>query len=151
MSTEDKIELVVSHIKNVQRGCYKVGLKLIKSGEIDLGRKLIANGLVHDNSKLKGIEFEHLIYGDPLLPEVISHHHSINPHHPEHWSSIHEMPRVFVAEMVCDWHARSYEFGSNLREWVDGKASTKFGFNASDPVYSTIQEMISLLLDTSFD
>jgi len=147
---EERIELVFNHIRNVQRSSYKLGLRLIKNGELELGRNLIANGQIHDNSKFKGIEFDHLFYGDPLLPEVVKHHQSINPHHPEYWGSIHSMPRVYVAEMVCDWYARSCEFGTGVRDWVEKPAMEKFEFSKSDPVYETIQEMLSLLLDPKF-
>ena len=147
---EEKIELVFNHIQNVQRSTYKLGLRLIKKGEIELGRNLISNGQIHDNSKFKGIEFDHLFYGDPLLPEVVKHHQSINPHHPEYWGSIHDMPRVYVAEMVCDWYARSCEFGTGLRDWILNTAMEKYGFNDTSPVYDTIQEMLSLLLDAQF-
>lgn len=147
---EEKIELVFNHIQNVQRSTYKLGLRLIKKGEIELGRNLISNGQIHDNSKFKGIEFDHLFYGDPLLPEVVKHHQSVNPHHPEYWGSIHDMPRVYVAEMVCDWYARSCEFGTGLRDWILNTAMEKYGFNDTSPVYDTIQEMLSLLLDAQF-
>jgi len=146
----DKIELVFNHIQNVQRYCYKLGIKLIKKGEIELGRNLIANGQIHDNSKYKGIEFDHLFYGDPMLPEVVKHHQSINPHHPEYWGGIKNMPKVYIAEMVCDWYARSTEFGSGIREWIDSKALEKFNFSKEDTVYKTIQEMLSMLLEPSF-
>ena len=122
----------------------------MKQGDIELGRNLIANGQIHDNSKFKGIEFDHLFYSDPLLPEVVKHHQSINPHHPEYWGSIHNMPKVYVAEMVCDWYARSTEFGTGIREWTDSKAMEKFSFTREDAIYDTIQEMLSLLLDPSF-
>ncbi len=147
---EEKIELVFNHIQNVQRSTYKLGLRLIKKGEIELGRNLISNGQIHDNSKFKGIEFDHLFYGDPLLPEVVKHHQSVNPHHPEYWGSIHDMPRVYVAEMVCDWYARSCEFGTGLRDWILNTAMEKYGFTNTSPVYDIIQEMLSLLLDAQF-
>lgn len=146
----EKIELVFNHIQNVQRSCYKLGLKLMRRGDIELGRNLIANGQIHDNSKFKGIEFEHLFYGDPLLSEVVKHHQSVNPHHPEYWGSIHDMPKVYVAEMVCDWYSRSIEFGTGVREWIDNKALGKYAFTKEDEVYAVIQEMLSLLLDQSF-
>ena len=149
-SVEEKIEMVFNHIENVQRSTHKLGIKLIKQGEIELGRNLISNGQIHDNSKFKGIEFDHLFYGDPLLPEVIKHHQSINPHHPEYWGSIHNMPRVYVAEMVCDWYARSCEFGTSVRDWACNDAMNKFGFTETDSVYETIQEMLTLLLDPKF-
>jgi hypothetical protein len=146
----DKINQVFSHIKNVQRNCYKLGIRLINRGEVELGRNLISNGQIHDNSKFKGIEFSHLFHGDPMLPEVVKHHQSINPHHPEHWGSIHSMPRVYVAEMVCDWYARSSEFGTGLKEWVNNHAMEKFGFTKDSPVYAEIFEFMNLLLSPSF-
>lgn len=150
MTELDKIELVFNHIQNVQRNCYKLGIKFIKSGEIELGRNLIANGQIHDNSKFKGIEFEHLFYADPLLPEVVKHHQSVNPHHPEYWGDIKHMPRVYIAEMVCDWYARSTEFGTGLREWIENVATQKFNFSKEDDVYREIQFVLSMLLDQGF-
>lgn len=147
----DKIEMVMNHILNVQTNCYKLGIKLIKKGEFELGRNLICNGQIHDNSKFKGIEFDHLFYDDPLLSEVIRHHQSINPHHPEYWGSIHDMPKVYVAEMVCDWYARSCEFGTSFLDWINIKAPGKFSYTEHDKVFITIKEMASLLLNRSFD
>jgi hypothetical protein len=146
----EKINQVFSHIKNVQRNCYKLGIRLINMGDVELGRNLISNGQIHDNSKFKGIEFEHLFQGDPMLPEVVKHHQSVNPHHPEYWGGIHNMPRVYVAEMVCDWYARSSEFGTGLREWTDNHALERFGFTKHDEVYSEITEFTELLLSPSF-
>jgi hypothetical protein len=71
METLEKIELVLSHIQNVQNNCYKLGMKLIKRGEIEMGRILIAHGQVHDNSKFQGVEFDHLFTGDSILSDAI--------------------------------------------------------------------------------
>ncbi len=95
----DKIEGVLEHIQNVQRNCYKLGLKLIKNGEVKFGRKLIANGQVHDNSKLTGIEFEHLFYNSPLLKDAISHHATTNEHHPECWDGF----RICLMYVLLRW------------------------------------------------
>ncbi len=146
----DKIESVLEHIQNVQRNCYKLGLRLIKQGEVNLGRMLIANGQIHDNSKFKGIEFEHLFYGDSLLSEVVKHHAATNQHHPESWDGIHNMPEVFVAEMVCDCAARSAEFGSDLRNWFEEIATKKYGFTMEDQVGKSITRFIDLLLSKKF-
>jgi len=146
----DKIELIFNHIKMVQKYCYSLGIKLIEEGDIELGRNLISNGQIHDNSKLKGIEFEHLFYDDPLLPEVIKHHQSVNPHHPEYWGSIHDMPKVYVAEMVCDWLARSNEFGMSITEWIEVTAAKKFGYKKGDKVYEYIKKYLGMLLNKSF-
>lgn len=150
MEVSEKIEKVLTHIKNVQRNCYKVGIKLIKKGDVELGRNLMANGQIHDNSKFKGIEFDELFYGSHILKEVVKHHATTNPHHPEYWGSIHKMPDVYIAEMVCDWAARASEFGTDLRGWITETATDKFKFNMDDRVGNKIIEYIDLLLEKPF-
>lgn len=150
MTEEQKIEAVMSHIKNVQRNCYKLGMRFIKAGEVELGRNLIANGQIHDNSKFKGIEWEHLFRGSHILEDVVAHHSSTNPHHPEYWGSIHDMPRLYVAEMVCDVTARSQEFGTGVREWIWETATKKYGFDMSDDVGVLIAEYLDMLLEKPF-
>lgn len=150
MNPQDKIESVLEHIQNVQRNCYKLGLKLIKNGEVELGRILIANGQVHDNSKFKGIEFDHLFYGDPLLSNVVKHHQSTNPHHPEYWGGISKMPDVYIAEMVCDCASRSQEFGTDLRKWFSENATKKYNFNIGDNDGIRIMRFVDILLSPKF-
>lgn len=149
-STEEKIEIVLSHIENVQRNCYKLGIKLIREGKIKLGRTLIANGQIHDNSKFKGVEFEHLFSGDELLLDAVKHHNSTNLHHPEYWDSIHDMPEVYVAEMVCDCAARSAEFGSDVREWLENVATVKYDFAMTDDIGKMINKYLNMLLEKPF-
>ena len=150
MEDIEKIESVLSHIQNVQRNCYKVGLKLIKRGDVAIGRNLMANGQIHDNSKFKGIEFDELFYGSPILKEAVKHHATTNPHHPEYWGDIHKMPDVYVAEMVCDWAARASEFGTDLRGWIKDKATEKYDFTMDDPIGLKIVEFLDLLLEKPF-
>jgi hypothetical protein len=150
MEAQEKIETVLNHIQNVQRNCYKLGLKLIKAGEIEMGRNLIANGQIHDNSKFKGIEFDHLFYGDPILSDVVKHHSSTNPHHPEFHGSIQKMPDVYLAEMVCDTAARSAEFGSDIRVWFNEDATQKYNFSMDDQVGEKIIYFLDMLLEKPF-
>ena len=119
--------------------------------------QLIANSQIHDNSKIQpGIEWQYL--RDDLKdkePELFKaahlQHVTNNPHHPEFWpNGVKDMPPVYVAEMVCDWHARSSEFGSALREWVKEKASKRFGFTVQGHTYKLIKKYLDLLLDTPF-
>lgn len=147
---QEKIEAILEHIQNVQRNCYKLGLKLIKSGEKEFGRVLILNGQLHDNSKFTGIEFDHLFSGDPLLESVVRHHQSVNMHHPEHWNGIQNMPDVYLAEMVCDCAARSAEFGSDLRKWITEVATKKYNFEITDRVGVTIMKFVNILLSPAF-
>ena len=150
MEAIDKIETVLNHIQNVQRNCYKLGLKLIKLGEIELGRNLIANGQIHDNSKFKGIEFEHLFYGSPILMDVVKHHSSTNPHHPEFHGKIQSMPELYLIELVCDTTARSAEFGSDIRLWFKEEATKKYKFSMDDEVGQKITYYLDMLLDKPF-
>lgn len=154
----DKIEFVARHIRNVEDNTLLLGKKLIERGDFDLGHKLIANGTVHDASKFHGIEFEYLSLSNPnddnkalKLKLAIHHHNTTNPHHPEYWSGgIKDMPDVYVAEMVCDWKARSEEFGTSLRDWIDEQATKRFTFTKEDKVYKQIMEYVNLLCQTPF-
>lgn len=150
MEKYDKIEAVLTHIQNVQRNCYKVGLKLIKNGQFELGRNLIANGQIHDNSKFKGIEFDELFFGSPILMEVVKHHSSTNPHHPEFWGSIQAMPEIYIAEMVCDCTARGTEFGTDVRQWFKQQATEKYSFDMDDEVGKKITFFLDMLLEKQF-
>ena len=150
LTNEQKIEVVLSHIKNVQRNCYKLGMWFIKNGDEELGRNLIANGLIHDNSKFKGIEWEHLFKGSHILTDIVKHHNTTNAHHPEYWGSIHEMPRLYVAEMVCDIVARSQEFGTGVREWISEKATEKYDFKMGDGVGLLITKYLDIILEKPF-
>jgi hypothetical protein len=155
-----KIEFVARHIRNVEDNCLFLGKKLIESGRIDLGHKLIANGYVHDASKFGGIEFEYLSLTTNGAEEdkklklklAIHHHNTTNPHHPEYWAGgIKEMPDVYVAEMVADWKARSEEFGTSLRDWIEESATKRFGFTKEDNVYKEIMGFVDLLCQPPFE
>lgn len=156
--TMEKIRALTRHIRNVEDSCLLLGEKLISTGEVELGQHLIANGFVHDASKFFGIEWDQLVIGPPTkedegrlkLKMAVTHHNSTNKHHPEAWNGIKNMPSVYVAEMVCDWKARSEEFGTSLREWVDDTATRRWGFTANDDIYKEIMKYIDMLCQTPF-
>jgi hypothetical protein len=85
------------------------------------------------------------------LKMAIIHHNQTNEHHPEHWQGIKNMPSVFVAEMVADWKARSEEFGTSLREWIDEAATKRFGFTKEDDIYKEIIKYVDMLCQKSFE
>lgn len=157
----EKIRSLTRHIRNVEDNCLLLGEKLIERGEIDLGRQLIANGYVHDTSKFYGIEFENLSSSTSTntaeenaklkMRLAIQHHTLTNQHHPEYWNGIKNMPRVAVAEMVADWKARSEEFGTSVRDWIDDQATKRWGFSREDEVYKTIMDFVNLLCPKPFE
>jgi len=155
-----KINRLTRHIRNVESNCILLGVKLIEQGNIELGHRLIANGMVHDASKFSGIEFENLTYNEPSKEEssklkmkmAIHHHQKTNLHHPEAWSGgIKEMPDVFLAELVCDWKARSEEFGTSLRDWIDETATKRWNFAKDDKTYKEIMSFVDLLCEKPFE
>lgn len=156
--TMSKIRSITRHIRNVEDNCLLLGEKLIERGDIELGKQLIANGFVHDISKFYGIEFEFLAVGNPdkdnaklKLKLAIQQHNTTNKHHPESWSGgIKDMPDVYLAEFVCDIKARSEEFGTSLRAWVDDEATKKWNFTKNDETYNKIMFLIDLLCEPAF-
>lgn len=156
--TMEKVKALTRHIRNVEDNCLILGEKLIGEGEIELGHHLIANGFIHDASKFFGIEWDYLSIA-PIKEEetklklklAVQQHNSTNKHHPEAWDGIKNMPSVFVAEMVCDWKARSEEFGTSLREWIDSDATKRFDFGKNDNVYKEIMKYVDLLCQKPFE
>ena len=158
--TIEKIRNITRHIRNVEDNCFLLGEKLILNGEIDLGKCLIANGFVHDASKFSGIEFEFMAPGMDVQEEsaklkmklAIHQHRKTNPHHVEYWSNgIKEMPLVYLAELVCDLKARSEEFGTDVKDYIDNKALPMWKITKDDEIYKQIQRFLSLLCGTPFD
>jgi hypothetical protein len=153
MDDLDKIESIIRHLENVQRNCILLGKRLIEQGKFELGRLLIANGFIHDNSKFYGIEWSELSPSNAdkgKLSLAVQHHNHTNSHHPEYWGNIKNMPEIYLIEMVCDWKARSTEFGSSVMEWVDEQATKRYCFTKEDKVYADIVKYLSLLCDQPF-
>lgn len=156
----DKIRAITRHIRNVEDNCLLLGEKIIEKGDIELGKQLIAHGFIHDVSKFYGIEWESIIPGLSSentdnkalkLKLAIHQHNTTNLHHPEAWNGIKNMPRVYIAEMACDWKARSEEFGSSLKDWIDQKATKRWGFEKDDKIYKEIMEFVNMLCDKPFE
>lgn len=157
MNNKKTLEHVLNlsrHIDLVRNNCLLLGQRLIEKNEDELGIQLIARGYRHDNSKFFGIEFDYLHNGvdtpDKELSLAIETHQSNNDHHPEFWNGVDQMPRIAIAEMVCDWYSRSQEFGTSLREWIDETAITKYNINKRSHQYKWIKEFVDLLLQDSF-
>ncbi len=147
-------EKLTIHINNVRRLCYALGDKLTEEGECDLGLQLMANAHLHDNSKFRGIEWDFLHeecknkheHGLAFLL-ALNHHRCTNLHHPEAWSGgIHGMPQVYLAEMVCDWFARSNEFDNKVEDWIKNKATLKYNMEVGDKTYRQIECYMKMLL-----
>jgi hypothetical protein len=60
------------------------------------------------------------------------------------------MPRIYIAEMVCDWKSRSSEVGNDLRQWIKDKATGKFNFAVNSRVWKEIKYFVDMVLDPAF-
>ncbi len=149
-----RLRKLIKHITGVQENCNELAFKLSERGEHDFARQLIANGMVHDVSKFSGIEWEHLHEGadKALFKEALLQHVTTNSHHPEFYGEggIHDMPRIYTAEMVADWYQRSKEFGSDLQEWINEVAKERWNFDFRSEVGKEIKDFVTLLLDKRF-
>lgn len=151
-----RLDALVRHINNVRQNCTLLGERLIEKGETEFGKRLIANGFIHDNSKFSGVEWLYL-HSDVKEKEpekfklAAEHHVNSNYHHPEFWIHISHVPRIYLAEMVCDWGARSSEFGNDLRVWEREMAPKKFDYTLQSKIYKQIKEFTDILLDPGFN
>jgi len=155
----NKIKVLTRHIRNVSDNCMILGEKLIQQGDIELGQQLIANGFSHDLSKFKGIEWKELTANNAednesskiRLRIAIEQHNSTNTHHPEFWGSIKAMPLIYLLELLCDWKARSEEFGTSLIDYINNKAMKRFKFEKSDEVYKALIKYHDILCEKPFE
>lgn len=147
-----KIDSIQRHINNVQDAANLLARRLIERGEIDFGINLLANVMSHDQSKFKGVEFEHLHAGEDkeLFQLALKQHWSSNSHHPEFWGDINNMPRIFLAELVCDLKARSEEFGTDLRAYIKGEFSERHKLTPRCRPMTYINHFLDLLLEKPF-
>lgn len=154
LSVDDHIDNLTRHIDLVRAACTLMGKRLISSGRVEFGRLIIARGYEHDVSKFYGIEWDYMHAGKDTPKEQLSlaiHQHvRTNQHHPEYWGSIENMPELAVYEMVADWYARSQEFGTCLRDWINEVAVEKFQININGEVKAWIDNATNTILESAF-
>jgi hypothetical protein len=141
-------------IELVREAGLLLGKRLMRQGEQEFGRLLIARVFVHDATKFYGAEWKYLHAGKDVPPDklelAVAQHRESNEHHPEYWGGIHRMPDIAVAEMVCDWYARAQEFGTGLRDWIRGHAIDRFQIDKGSQQYQWIMKFVDLLLEDHF-
>jgi hypothetical protein len=150
----EHLDNLVRHIELVREACLLLGRRLMDSGRMEFGRLLIAAGFQHDVSKFFGIEWNYLHAGRDVpfeqLTFAIRQHTETNSHHPEYWGGVENMPEIAVGEMVCDWYARSQEFGTGLRDWIKQNAIDKFKIDLESDQMKWINKFVNILLEDHF-
>ena len=154
LTAEEHLDNLVRHIELVREACLLLGKRLMYRGRKEFGRILISKGFVHDASKFAGIEWDFLHAGDDIAKEklglAVQQHTATNSHHPEYWGGIENMPEIAIAEMVCDWYARSQEFGTGLRGWIKDTAIDRFKIDTKSEQYQWIMGFLDILLESHF-
>ena len=140
---EKMIQDTFIHKDLVEKSCRKLARYLESVDAYEHAKALIERGVVHDNSKimdedelraLSSIINDQSSLTDatrslsPLNRDFIKLHHKHNSHHPEHYKSCVDMSRLDVMEMVCDWHARSIQKGTDLMEFVHKQHIPRYKF-----------------------
>lgn len=153
-TVEEHLDNLIRHIELVRDAGVLLGKRLMRAGEKEFGRLLIARVFVHDATKFYGAEWKYLHAGKDVpqdkLELAITQHRETNEHHPEYWGGISRMPELAVAEMVCDWYARAQEFGTGLRDWIKEHAVERFKIVKDSPQHQWITKFVDLLLEDPF-
>lgn len=152
VDVKEKVEKLLRHITHVQQACQLLGKKFIDRDESEFGVRLIALGQIHDASKWGGVEWDYIVAGEFNGEAKLAarHHNHSNAHHPEYWGTIDLMPRIYVAEMCCDWLARANEFGTDVWDYVNDKALARYNIPRQGKIYKWIKEFLDMLLEKPF-
>jgi hypothetical protein len=144
---------IIRHVDNVRTGAKLLGEHMFEQGDMDMARLLVQKVSSHDASKFVGVEWEHLRPGCDTSEEfkmALKQHQLTNDHHPEHWGGVKNMPNICLAEMVCDFYARSIEFGTDLRAYIKDGFMPKHNFTSKTKVYQQIKKFVDLILEEPF-
>lgn len=154
LSCEQHLDNLLRHIDLVRQAGVLLGKRLMEQGRKDFGRILIARCYEHDKSKFYGIEWRFLHAGNDVpeddLKLAITQHTETNSHHPEFHGGFNNMPEMDIAEMVCDWYARSQEFGTGFRDWITETAVERFHMDTKSERFGWVMNFVNILLQDSF-
>ncbi|NIA09943.1 MAG: hypothetical protein GWP10_09485 [Nitrospiraceae bacterium] len=149
MKDKQYFNIIIEHKMNVVRAGIKIANALFNKDQ-KLAKKILLNCFSHDNRKVKiAIEFIHLrtMHSEKFRKALDSHRKS-SKHHIQYWDDVKDMPLDIVAEMVCDWYARSCEMGTSLRDYVDKMIDT---VNFSKKQKNMINRCVAILLQPPFE
>lgn len=150
----------IEHKKIVLDNCSLLAKHLISEGQVDLGIELLKRGTLHDSSKFDTAEFIRLasilkskkcfLDANYKLSSTeinaIEHHWKHNRHHPEYFTNpSEEMTELDLLEMVCDWFARSIQYGTEFIPFIEERQQNRFHFEQS--VFDNIHKYCTLIQD----
>ncbi len=138
----EQLEDIYKHKQLVENVCYVLVKYFFEINEDEKALDLFKRSFTHDLSKIKEDEF----YGmaefandtgalkDPKKSAdsdkqlAINLHWDRNSHHPEYWTNVNQMAEIDIIEMVCDWYARSIQFGNDMLDFFKVRQDERFHF-----------------------
>lgn len=153
-----QLDDTILHKKLVMDACYKMSKYLFNVHRDDEGFALLKRAQVHDNQKFCTAEINSLqkLAGtnDNMTnqkytmtesdKECIALHWKNNRHHPEHFDNVDEMTELDIMEMVCDWFARSEQYGTDFMDFVITRQNNRFHF--PDGMFNRILKYCDVLM-----
>lgn len=160
LDTDKLYELAVDtteHKKLVMDNCLLMAKYFLDKNDTKMAIAILKRGATHDNSKFDITEFTKLAsimeskhcFKDPeslLTPaetKAIEYHWAHNRHHPEYFENKEDMEEIDIIEMVCDWFARSLQFGTKFIPFVKKRQKNRFHF--SDEKFKIILDYCKLI------
>ncbi len=140
---EQQMKDTIIHKEFVKRSIDKLARYLEHHGATEHAKLLRERGEVHDQSKMNNVDELHAlarIIGDkstlsdankqlsPIKKDALQLHWKNNSHHPEHFKTPMDMSKLDVMEMCCDWHARSTQYKTDLKSYVNTQQEIRFHF-----------------------
>lgn len=152
------LEDTISHKKYFFDSAYKISIYFLENDNEKMALEILRRAFVHDYSKLSSKEFNSFFvfnnYNNSLKDASVLYekeeevflkeHWKNNKHHPEYWEDVSKMQEIDIVEMVCDWHARSVEYGTDLREFINIRQQNRFRF--SNEMCKKINKYVDILL-----
>lgn len=150
-------EDTVRHKEIVMEICLVMSSYLMENNKITLAIELLRRGAEHDNSKFSDSEFRKLasilksekcfVDADYKLSntekKAINEHWKNNRHHPEYFNDPSEMSELDVIEMVCDWFARSVQYGTEFIPFILERQKNRFHF--SEKQFKTVLKYCNII------
>ena len=158
---KDYVEYVNKHITRVRNSYNERGREIaivlgLSESEIE---DLVNRIATHDQSKYGSEEMEGYRQNfnpapgekpnKELFEKAWKHHYENNDHHPEYWKG-KDMPKVAIAELICDWESMSRTFGGNPLEYFE-KNKDKKKKEMSENTFNILCEVLPKLYDINQD
>jgi len=150
MTEQQYLDNFITHKQLVLKYTTILGKHFLAEGNA-IGIRLIANGYIHDIEKFLPLSIKYFSKPGEDCRLVSNRHYEKTQHHPEYWEGIQNMPELFLAEMVCDWMARSMEYKDDIFKWMEGPALKRYNFTKDDEVYNSIIKFINIINENTKD